>query len=189
MRPVYQVRTGEGAGQCTEASYASILEVGLEAIPDLYSKEDNGKSVKTFKELHRVMREKFGRKIISVHIDKHVRLPLSGSLMLLTDYLPWYEDFHTILGWSHRGTPHMFVGKAGTPVHDPNHNLVADITVCEGFEFLLTKEQFMNIEWVKEEWWEINAGLVVPVQANELAVHSKYVSVFPEIYTKAEKDD
>ena len=100
MIAVDQTRFGEGQGNCLAAAIASVLEVGLEEIPDL-----NAGSLPQLVVLNEWLR----------------------SRGLQFTWLPWptyngtYQDFYLVSGLSPRGLSHAIVANhRGEMAHDPH---------------------------------------------------------------------
>lgn len=151
--PVTQVRTGYGRGQCTEASIASLLEVELEAVPDLWA----GPLVPLDAppEVHQplLLCEALWRWLREVHqvVWCEVRFPAALELSTVPyahgravrvlfgldapDAEPWTEH-HVMFGANPAGISHCVVGRYGSVVHDPNPSR-AGIVACSGLIFLI----------------------------------------------------
>jgi hypothetical protein len=156
VRPVTQRRTGYGRGQCTEASLASLLEVALEAVPDLWAVPDvpldappeRHQPDEKLHALWRWLREE--HQVVWCELRYPVALPLElvpetflGAVRAVfgVDQLedsPWTEH-HIMFGPAFAGVGHCVVGRHGQIVWDPNPNKVG-IRACEGMIFLAPLE-------------------------------------------------
>jgi len=102
MIPVQQNRTGM-SGTCFSACLASILEVGLTAIPEFGGDDVWLQNVTAFL-------SDYGLYYVQVPPDD----PILG--IVFRHGLTW----HTVEGISNRGGPHAVVGCNGDIVHDPH---------------------------------------------------------------------
>lgn len=121
MIPVTQTRTGFPAGNCTEATIASILEIPLSEVPDLFDPEEDPVST-TWRqarwiEMHRWLLEKHGLKYVQVCLPPEQALPIFvnglGEETVRTTY-------HMLMGKNPDGLGHAVVGLNGEMVWDPN---------------------------------------------------------------------
>lgn len=147
IKPVTQVRTGDGAGQCTEATYASILGVELSEIPDLLGPEGK-RTYKQWVTVYDYLMGEFGLKILTVFIP---RTPIEDvedafdELRVHNDWLhelPWDKP-HVILGLNPGSVGHMCVGVNRRLVWDPNPRR-RGLTHIDGFEFLLDTDFLLS---------------------------------------------
>lgn len=121
MIGVTQSRTGRPAGNCTEASIASILGVPLEAVPDLYDPEEDPESPTwrqaRWKVLHDWLLTEHGLKYVQVRLPPAQALPIIargiGEEALRNTY-------HLLMGKNPDGLGHAVVGLNGEMVWDPN---------------------------------------------------------------------
>lgn len=157
VKGITQVRTGDGVGQCTEATYATILGAPLSAIPDLFTGDpDNPRSPERWQIMHDYMRVVHGRAIISCQF-KPRNLPLDinqlqEDLNVDLGWLPWETSLHGMMGYNPRtGIGHMLVGYMGKPMWDPNPERLG-IDSCDGFTFLIKKKL------VPKEVWDAGMG-------------------------------
>lgn len=140
MKPVTQTRTGVPQGNCTEACIASVLEVPLEEVPDLYdATTDTGHDPERWTQLRQWLRE---RGFLWMFADFKARdLPL--RFVDHWQFAP--DDFLTQIDWdtSHYffcgpnpdGLPHCVVAQGGQVVWDPNP-FRRGITAVDGLVYL-----------------------------------------------------
>lgn len=112
MIPVYQTRFGndkedrETVGNCYAAAVASLLEVGLDDVPDISPIEG-----KDFDKLWRAwFQENLGLYIIDVEVNLEIADPPKGY------------SIATVWSKVHEGGTHAVVTKDGHVIHDPNPN-------------------------------------------------------------------
>ena len=154
MIGVTQIRMGYGQGQCTEASLASLLELPLDAVPDLWAgpgvppdaPPEAHQPMERCEALWRWLREERG--VVWCEARFPMALPLEaiapstvrgvvGSILPHVDDLdaPWVEH-HILFGPNISGVGHCVVGRYGRVVWDPNPHRVG-IVACEGMIFLV----------------------------------------------------
>lgn len=150
--PVDQIRTGRGRGQCTEASIASVLEVPLEAVPDLWAgpevpedaPDEDHQPMELRERLWAWMLKEFGVVEIGVHFTDYPRNPLSAwaaAVQFFQDHFgidltkPEHE-YQLLIGPNPDGHSHQVVGHRGIVVHDPNPSR-RGITECTHVAWLL----------------------------------------------------
>lgn len=120
MIPVDQTGFGEIDGNCWGAAIASVLEVGLDALPDYVADYHAGG------DWHALM---------MAYLHRHHGLTLmSLDGRLIPHVTP--NGFHLIGGLGPRGFQHSVVGLHGKIVHDP-HPSRAGLVRSEEFEFLV----------------------------------------------------
>lgn len=135
MVPVDQIRIGVPAGQCTEASIASLLEVPLAEVPDLYDPADLSRAG-TFRALLRWLTERglvwMGGPLARPIPAAELALPrdLPRVAYELTEGGDWTQ-WHLLLGVNPDGIGHCCVGWGGRLVHDPNPSRAGLVTVDE----------------------------------------------------------
>lgn len=137
MRPVDQIRTGSPMGQCTEASIASLLEVGLDEVPDLYDPDDLERR-QTHPRLLRWLASRgwawagglLGRDIPADALELPRDLPAVAIGCGLTTAEDW-QGWHLLLGKNPDGLGHAVVGRGGRLAHDPNPSRRGLATVDE----------------------------------------------------------
>lgn len=99
MIPILQTKFKEGEGNCLPACLASVLEVPLDSVPEIYYLYDD---------------EEWWTRLNNWSIREH-------ELQLVTvdsaSFTP--AGYHLIVGKSIRGNYHAIVGYQGKPVHDP----------------------------------------------------------------------
>ena len=108
VKPVYQTKYGK-EGNCLAASFASILEISLEEIPDIEPDEDQTKPhISWRKKVNRWLNKDFGL--------AYVEVPPLGSWL-------WMANIgHHIIGGTSPRDPalgHAVVALNGDMVHDP----------------------------------------------------------------------
>lgn len=124
MKPVTQTRTGRPMGNCTEAAIASLLEVELDQVPQLWDPADT--TDRDQRPKHRV--DAFyefirSRGFVMAWGDLVEPIPLPLDPRRWTDGAHLLEGYH-LLGGPQVGTeiPHMVVAHGGRVVWDPNPN-------------------------------------------------------------------
>ena len=155
MIPVDQVRTGKPQGQCTEAAVASILEVSLDTVPDLWG----GQSADEERPPRRWV-QLLG--LILAHGSQLVRYnipctPLNDfdldSLDLPRDARFVARGFHLLVGENPDGVGHMVVAKDGAVVHDPNPSRRGIVAVEEVIVFIPLEMVEDNLfHWVMRDY-------------------------------------
>ena len=138
MIPVTQERTGWGRGQCIQAAVASILEVGLTDVPDLWNGREpvRGEPVEregAFEELVAYVRSR-GFLYAWGDVVRPIPLDIPGLGAHFADW-PW-GGYHLLGGPNHDGVSHMVVARAGAVAWDPNPSR-RGITAVDGVGFLL----------------------------------------------------
>ncbi|MCA9494711.1 MAG: hypothetical protein KC621_32505 [Myxococcales bacterium] len=136
MKPVWQRRTGYGRGQCTEATIASLLEVELDAVPQLWAgpevpdaaPPEEQQPDENHDRLRRWLLDRHGRMWVAVHLLTAAPVAVGDAWVLASEMLEslgidafaaaW--RWHGAGGPSHRGVPHLVVAEAGRIRHDPN---------------------------------------------------------------------
>jgi hypothetical protein len=126
VRPVTQLRVGRPSGQCTEACIASLLEVPLEEVPDLWDPthpdaDADGRTAEAWERLYAWIRSKG-----FVWAWGPLPAPLALDAVELDRLLPpdgvrALPDGHHMLGGPNPdGAPHWVVARHGKVVWDPN---------------------------------------------------------------------
>jgi hypothetical protein len=125
MKPVTQTRTGVPAGNCTEACIASILEVGLEEVPDLYDAASGRAHVpERWQVLCDWLRSrgylwawgKFAPRSLPTTFEAAWGESGPDDWLL---HLHW-GGYHLLGGPNPDGLPHCVVARGGEVVWDPN---------------------------------------------------------------------
>ena len=166
MRPVTQIRTGYGRGQCTEAAIASILEVELNEVPDLWAGPHvplsapprDHQPLERHEALWAWLKDR-GRMWCWGEFAARP-LPLNPADYPHLDWLPW-EGHHLMAGPNPDGVEHMVVGKAGRLAWDPNPTR-RGIVACNAAGFLLPLDDCPP-EWL--DW----PGVALPFDDVEAA--------------------
>lgn len=147
MRPVDQIRTGFGRGQCTEASIASLLEVGLEDVPDLWT---GAPETETDPEAHQPManrmrlwwwlQERHGVMLVGGKLPRPTTIReawrLAEEFMLHHAGFGWLPEDHLAIGPNPDGVSHQVVCCRGKLMHDPNPSR-RGITGAQWIEWLV----------------------------------------------------
>lgn len=133
MKPVDQIRTGFGRGQCTEASIASLLGVPLDEVPDLWSgAPDSETNVEVHQPQANRMRmwwwlqERHGVMLIAARLPEPTTVLdawLRGVTFLVEDAgfpREALSPHHLAVGPNPDGMSHCVVALDGVVVHDPN---------------------------------------------------------------------
>lgn len=153
MKPVTQSRTGFPSGNCTEASIASILEIPLDAVPDLYAIDPNRKE--GLSDLDAWLA---GLGMVIVFANVHplpYPLDVKGTMKNIgiewLYRLPW-NGFHLLCGPNrHSGVEHMTVAEDGIMVWDP-HPARPGLASVSGFGIIVNiedvPEQYRNGKWI-----------------------------------------
>jgi hypothetical protein len=158
FRPVTQTRTGYGRGNCTEATIASLLGVGIEEVPDIWAgpgtPDDAPPGVhqppEKMAELWRWLLERHGvveagMKLtkrnagIPAHLFHAEGWPTVEELFPVhigSTMQPDWAVFHMMVGPNPDGVSHAIIGHRGIPVWDPNP-LRRGITHCHSVYFLV----------------------------------------------------
>lgn len=139
---VTQTRTGRPAGNCTEAAIASILEVPLEAVPDLFDPEADpeaeGWRDHRWKVVHDWLLAEHGMKYVQIRRPPSEALPIIaqgiGEERMRTTH-------HLLMGKNPDGVGHAVVALAGEVVWDPNPRR-RGITDPDEVVFLLPADLF-----------------------------------------------
>ena len=121
MLPVMQSRTGAN-GNCMEASLASLLELPLDAVPDL------GTNAQWLPRLADFLSGRGLYYILVAPLDPEEQ-------HILTPMFARGDVYHIIEGISPRGGPHACVGCNGELVHDP-HPGGHGLAKVDGFGFI-----------------------------------------------------
>lgn len=132
---MFQVRTGYGRGQCTEAAIASILGVPLEAVPDLWAGPDvpDDAPAHVHQPIERLLAMwawlKSDHDVMLCGVRLSVRMPVEvaweRSIYTMAragfhvDSLDW-SAYHLASGPNPDGHGHYVVCNLGRVVHDPN---------------------------------------------------------------------
>lgn len=156
MKEVTQARTGMWKGQCTEASVASILEVPLEDVPDLWAGPhvpedasfDEQRPPERSAALVAWLREKHGRWVCFGKLSPAHPLPLNLENPMF-EGLPW-DQHHMLGGPNPDGLPHFVVGLNGAVVWDPNPSRRGIVT-CDEVWFLVDEWQLRAMGG--KDWW------------------------------------
>ena len=159
MIPVDQIRTGKPQGQCTEAAVASVLEVPLDTVPDLWGGQgaDEERPPRRWVQL-------LG--LVLAHGYQFVRfnipcMPVNDLDLDALD-LPrkarfCARGFHLLGGENPDGLEHMVVGKNGYVVHDPNPSRRGLISVDEVAVFIpLTMIDDDVFHWVMRDYKRVD---------------------------------
>jgi hypothetical protein len=167
VRPVDQVRTGWGRGQCTEATIASLLEVELGDVPDLWSGVESDdvhvhRPAERWSAMLDWLDKRFGLFWLEINwspapVEFDVAR-LRGVIAAEVGIGDPLSRHHGLCGISRGGVGHMVVGLDGRMVHDPNP-WREGLTCTDGVMFLLPRAS------VPERW------LVWPSTAVRLADH------------------
>lgn len=161
MTHVDQVRTGFGRGQCTEASVASLLDVPLDAVPDLW---DPSAPAGAPADVHQPperrlvlwtwLRERHGVAWTEIHhaeaapdADHDYAGILRALGLPIGDVVPAWAEHHIIAGNNPDGVGHFVVGRLGRIVHDPNPSR-RGLATRDGFVVLVP------IDLIPEGWPE-----------------------------------
>ena len=118
MNPIKQTKFGHH-GNCYAACLASILEIPIEAVPNVDDGEDWLEHIDEWLQICH------GYTLLSFHAETFYCVP---------------AVHHIMIGKSSRGLNHAVVGFQGKIVHDPHPNNKGLITI-EGYEFLLPLEK------------------------------------------------
>jgi len=124
MKPVDQTRFGKPDGNCFIAAMASILEVNLADIPDVYCDEDRWPDC--------------AERLLE-WLDKH---DLDFMYLDIKDFpkdFYWPKGYHLMGGPGPRGPGHMVVGLDGVMVHDPHPSREGILSV-EDYTFFIAKQ-------------------------------------------------
>lgn len=131
MKPVDQIRTGFGRGQCTEASIASMLEVELADVPDLWS---GAPDTEADPEVHQPManrlrlwwwlQERHGVMLVGFRLKTPLNIAeawdRASRLMFESADFRRLPNDHFAAGPNPDGVSHLVVCRRGALVHDPN---------------------------------------------------------------------
>lgn len=143
MIPVTQTRIGRPHGNCTEACIASVLEVGIDAVPDLYDPDHEWGSPDfrkaQFLRLHTWLLEVHGLKYVQILAPPRRALPVFAEL--LED--AFFTTHHLLMGYNPDGVGHCTVGLAGRMVWDPNP-LRRGIVDADEVVYLLPADMFLE---------------------------------------------
>lgn len=168
MVPVTQVRTGYGRGQCTEASIASLLEVPLEAVPDIWAGphvpldapgSEHQPLALTVKMWEWLKRE---HGVMLCGIKLRERAPTIREAWLRSDGLfpfDWSEAawsrFHIACGPNPDGVEHCVVCERGELAWDPNPSR-RGIVACQFVQWLVPLDLLPAsvLELPSAEWRE-----------------------------------
>lgn len=135
---VTQSRVGAPAGNCTEATIASLLDVALEDVPQLWSglyDTDDPQPDERWRELLRWLREEHGRLWAFGVVDPGAALPVPIRDLELPSWLG-FDRYHLISGRNPDGVRHYCVGFAGELVWDPNPSR-RGLVGCDGLASLV----------------------------------------------------
>lgn len=133
MKPVDQIRTGRGRGQCAEATFASLLGVRLDDVPDLWAGPGVPEDAPPLVHHPPELREKLYAWLKEQHQRMCVVMPCEGWLIPDAyaaavermwrpndDPPPKWMRYHRAIGPNPDGVLHAVVCHAGVVVHDPN---------------------------------------------------------------------
>lgn len=160
VRGIHQERRCDKSGQCTEAAYATVLGVPLDAIPDLYTGDpENPRSDERWMVMHDYMRIVHGRIIVTCRF-KPRSLPLNipkleDDLKANISNLPWRTSLH-VLGGLRDGVGHSIVGYMGKPVWDPDPK-GRGLPLADSFTFLMKIDELK----VSKELLDAGMGAVI----------------------------
>lgn len=170
MIPVDQVRTGNPQGQCTEAAVASLLEVSLGDVPDLWEGQsaDEERPPRRWVELLGLILS-HGCQFVRYHVS---RTPLNDfdldALDLHREARFVARGFHLLGGKNPDGFDHMVVAKDGVVVHDPNPSRNSIVVVEEVVVFIpLEMVSDGLFHWVMREYKYIDGKWVLTVVEDE----------------------
>lgn len=113
MRPVTQTRFGWPEGNCLMACVASILEVDLEALPDLYEAQQEREDGSWWNALHEALKER-GWSCVYVGWDTDIAAP-QGYAIAGGD-----SPREDVVNDKGENAGHTVVVKDGRVVHDPH---------------------------------------------------------------------
>jgi hypothetical protein len=129
--PVDQVRVGVPAGQCTEAALASVLEIPLDAVPDLWGGQgaDEPRPVRRWVQFLGLVLA-HGLQYVQYNTDPTPTAEVDlDALGLPREARFCARGFHLLAGENPDGLGHMCVGHNGKLVHDPNPSRRGLVTV------------------------------------------------------------
>lgn len=149
-RGVFQERVGHGRGQCTEASYATVLGKNLDDIPDLWTGSlEEPRSEENWLRMHAWMRS-IGRAILTIKFPPKPPTYTVEDLMrdheIDLRWLPWSTSLHCVGGDNQDGLGHSTVGYMGRMVFNPNRNGLG-LKNIQDYTLLLTKEYLPAEIW------------------------------------------
>lgn len=168
MRPVHQVRTGYGRGQCTEAAIASLLGVPLDAVPDLWAGPHVPADAppEAHQPLHNLIRmwhwlkQTHGVQLCGVALAEP--MPLRDAWERACSVVVWpvetaeWARFHLASGPNPDGVGHYVVCDRGELAHDPNPSR-RGIVACRHVQWLVPLElvpddarELPSAEWREE---------------------------------------
>ena len=180
LKRVRQLRSGPCDGQCTEASYASILGVELSEVPDLYTGDpSNPRCAKRWRTLRRYISDSHESVIMTCHFKART-LPLEASSLPrhVEDYLrgtlSWSAKYHTMMGMTTGGVPHMVVGYRGHQVWNPSTKPSSMLINVFGFELILNRNEVTNEVW--EECIDTDGGIILLSGEEDMAIMCPYGS-------------
>lgn len=150
MKPITQTRTGYGRGNCTEAALASILEVELATLPELWAgphvpldappeahqpRERCDALWRHLREVHGVVwcEAKFSRRLSLEEVDAFT---VASAYQATIGDVPADLEHHVMFGPNPGGVSHCVVGRMGTIVWDPNPSR-AGLVAVDGLIFLV----------------------------------------------------
>lgn len=125
MREVTQTRTGFPAGNCTEATLASLLGVDIDEVPALWSGDMGAKDYAEAQPPERMaalldwLEEQHGVRWVEWRLHAPCGLPISAVDLPHPDMLDMGHP-HVLVGPNPDGVPHMVVGQGGEIRWDPN---------------------------------------------------------------------
>lgn len=125
MREVTQTRTGFPAGNCTEATIASLLGVDLESVPQLWSGDLDAKDYAEAQPPERMvalldwMEREHGVRWVEWRLHEPCGLPIAAVDLPRRDLLDMSRP-HVLVGPNPDGVPHCVVGQGGDVRWDPN---------------------------------------------------------------------
>lgn len=145
MIGITQTRTGYGRGQCTEASIASLLEVPLETVPDIwagpYAPLDAQQPLELSIKMWEWLKREHGVMLCGIKLRE--RAPTIREAWLRADGLfpfDWSESewarYHIAIGPNPDGVEHCVVAERGELAWDPNPRR-RGIVACQFVQWLV----------------------------------------------------
>lgn len=161
MTPVDQVRVGIPAGQCTEASVASLLNVSLDAVPELWDEQQTTleRPVRSSVRLYAFVLSQGYQWAQYDFGDTPVEQFDLDGLQLPPAHLELALGYHLMLGHNPGGAPHMCVGLAGMVAHDPNPSR-AGLARVDSISVLVPLAQVddQHVHWIFRHYKRTPAG-------------------------------
>ncbi len=150
MKPITQTRTGYGRGNCTEAALASILEVELATLPELWAgphvpfdaPPDMHQPTERCEALWRHLREVHSVVWCEMRFPRRLQLSEVDAYTVVSAYqavlgpAPATLEHHVMFGPNPGGVSHCVVGRMGAVVWDPNPSR-AGLAAVDGLIFLV----------------------------------------------------